>query len=146
MNAQLPHVSPVPPQPSKAAQELQHRILEELEVIGRRQDRQEKDIAELKVGGCRVYKFVNTKSPVQAKMSGVETQRVQKEQENFYRHKQLEERLEELSELHHSSIDALRSDMQTIANRMEYSHMDSLRELKEVLEQSTNRVRYGVLN
>lgn len=45
-NVQPPHM---PPQQSKAAQELQHRILEELEGIARRQDRQEKDIAELKV-------------------------------------------------------------------------------------------------
>lgn len=74
-------------------------------------------------------------------MSGVEMVRVKKEQEDFYRYKHNDDRLEELSELHHSSIDGLRGDMQTIANRMEYSHMDSLRELKEVLEQSTNRVR-----
>uniref|UniRef100_A0A914UY52 Uncharacterized protein n=1 Tax=Plectus sambesii TaxID=2011161 RepID=A0A914UY52_9BILA len=60
--------------------------------------------------------------------------------EERFRYQRLEEQLNDTIELHQAEIVNLKTDMQGIANRMEYQYMNRFRDLQEIVEASQNRM------
>jgi hypothetical protein len=57
----------------------------------------------------------------------------------------LDDQLNEVIEQQQSDSVAIKTDLQNVVNKMEYSHMDALRELKELVEQTHNRVFSAII-